>query len=258
MSNPVFSVCFSAIRSNLYKSFYDSLSAVHGTCPPFEVIFVGDQPPTEPMPDNFKYIYSKVKPAQCTEIAVRHAVGDYILPFSDDETFSHNFLNRLHNYVIRLDTSKVFITFRYSYQGKINDEQLVFDPDILTSTVLGVAGCFRRDIWNELGGLDNRWIACYSDMDMQMRFFEYGMTPFIAPDCIIGELPQVNPKGNAKLYYRCGNSGRELWKKLWVDENGMPSKKRLLPVQPFNDNDILTKTQGEHVGRGKRGEFTYE
>ena len=80
MSKPVFSVCFSAIRNNLYKSFYDSLSAVHGSCPPFEVIFVGDNPPTEPMPDNFKYIYSKVKPAQCTEIAVRAATGDFIPP----------------------------------------------------------------------------------------------------------------------------------------------------------------------------------
>ena len=164
MSKPVFSVCFSAIRNNLYKPFYDSLSK--NTTVPFEVIFVGDNPPTEPMPDNFKYIYSKVKPAQCTEIAVRAATGDFILPFSDDEVFSHNFLNRLHNYVNRLDTSKVFITFRYAFQDKLNDEQLVFDPDIKTSTVLGVAGCFRRDIWNELGGLDNRWIACYSDMDM--------------------------------------------------------------------------------------------
>lgn len=257
--SPVFSVLFSAIRHRLYRGFYDSLAA--GAKVPFEVIFVGDNPPTEKMPDNFKYIYSKVKPAQCVEIAVRNACGKYILPCADDELFSPNFLNRLYDYTLRLDMDRVLITFRYSFVGVPRDGQLVFDPHILTSSFIGLAGCYRRDLWNKLGGIDSRWVGCLCDMDMQMRFYEYGMRPFVTPDCIVEELPspktQEKEKDKLKLYYRCGNSARDLLLSLWVGKDRNPLKKRLLPIIPFVDRDITIRSQGEKTGTGKRGTFTH-
>ena len=40
-----------------------------------EFVFVGPNPPVDIRPENFKYIRSRVKPAQCVEIALRNAVG---------------------------------------------------------------------------------------------------------------------------------------------------------------------------------------
>ena len=254
--SPVFSIIFSAIRRKLYKGFYDSLAA--GTNVPFEVVFVGDNPPTKRMPDNFRYIETDVKPAQCVEIAVRNARGKYVLPCADDELFSQNFLNRLYDYTLRLDMDKILITFRYSFGGLARDGQLVFDPDIATSSFVGLAGCYRRDIWNKLGGIDSRWVGCLCDMDMQMRFYEYGMRPFVTPDCIIEELPhQKEEKGRLKLYYRCGNSARDLLLSMWIGKDRNLLKKRLLPIIPFVDRDITTISQGEKTSTGKRGTFTY-
>ena len=252
---PVFSVVFAAVRYQLYRSFYDSLAS--GTNVPFEIVFVGNAPPRERMPANFKYITTNVKPAQCVEIAARNAQGKYLLLFSDDEVFSPNFLNRLYDYTLRLDMDKVLITFRYKFSGTMRDAQLVFDSDMVTSSFVGLAGCFRRDLWNQLGGVDNRWTGCYGDMDMQMRFYEYGMRPFLTPDCIIEELPpSLAPLQKMKLYYRCGDSSRSLLMSLWT-KDGKPSKKRLLPVASFVDEGIITKSQGETKSTGKKGNFRY-
>ena len=85
MSKPVFSLIAPAIRSDFYKRVYDSVSK--GNKIPFEIIFVGNNKPKIKMPDNFHYIYSNVKPAQCLEIAARNAQGEYLIPLADDEVF---------------------------------------------------------------------------------------------------------------------------------------------------------------------------
>jgi len=248
MGKPVFSVCFAAVRNDYYKRFYDSLSKDANV--DFEVVFAGDKRPPRRMPDNFRYIYTTVKPAQCIELAVRAAVGDYILPFSDDMTFSDNFLNRLYNYTLRLDMDKVLITFRYKLGGLMRDDYFIFDKDDYSSPVVGLSPVFRRDIWNELGGLDNRFVGSFPDTDMQMRFFEYGMNIFITPDCIITE---EEPTDMSTLYRRTAKHGRKLLKELWNNKNGTISKTRLKPVIPFITRGIRLKTQGTRVGYGKRG-----
>jgi len=238
MSKPIFSVAFASRRGNFHRSFYNSL--VGNSTVPFEVIFVGPQPPTETMPDNFRHIYSKATPAQCTEIAVRNAVGDYILPFSDDMTFSDNFLNRLYNYTLRLDMDKVLIAFRYylAKSKKYADDGLHFDPDVITSPIIGVSPVFRRDIWNKLGGFDKRFHGTFADMDMQMRFFEYGMNIFITPDCVITEINAgkgYKKRGhpNCSLFLKHGIAARNLLNLFWKKEDGSLSKNRLSPVQSF-------------------------
>ena len=60
MSDIFFSLIASAIRSDRYEGIYNNLSLNNKV--PFEIVFAGDKPPKKTMPDNFKYIYTKVKP----------------------------------------------------------------------------------------------------------------------------------------------------------------------------------------------------
>lgn len=246
---PVISFIAATYRDWMYKECCDSF--VSNSKVPVEFIFVGPNPPTETMPENFTHILSNVKPTQCLEIAARKAIGDYLIVGSDDERFYGNFLDRLYNYIQRMDMGRVFITFRYSVFRKPRDFQLAVHRKIPTSTLLGVSGCFRRDLWNRLGGMDRRWVGSYGDVDMQMRFYEYGMNPFLPPDCIIDEVP-IDRKRDKKrrLYDRTGKGSRRLFLKLWTDRVGNPLPKRLWAVEPFDDENILTETQGEELEWG--------
>ena len=253
---PVISIISAAYRHWMYRDFYDSISA--GANIPFEIVFVGPNPPTQKMPDNFKYIQTNVKPAQCQEIAARNAMGKYLIVGSDDERFSQDFLNKLHNYIQRLDRDKVLISFRYQHAGVVRDNQLCLHVGIIASPFVGVAPCFRRDLWNHLGGIDRKWAGSYSDVDMQMRFYEYGMQPFLAPDCIIDEVQSLKRDRRHTLYARCGFSGKDLIEKLWSKEDGTRLGNRLWPVEPFEDKEILIKNQGVDTSTGKKGLFRYE
>ena len=77
MIQPQFSIIAAAIRDYHYKGFCDNVSKECKV--PFEIIFVGDKPPLEPMPSNFHYIYTKVKASQCLEIAARNAKGRFYI-----------------------------------------------------------------------------------------------------------------------------------------------------------------------------------
>lgn len=113
--NPVFSMVAPAVRGK-YTEFCDSLQQTlpkvasdgHDTAPvPFEIVFAGPNPPEEQMPDNFRYIQTNVKPAQCAEIAARYAVGEYLITAADDYSYSDNYLRKMYWYIKRFDMNRV-------------------------------------------------------------------------------------------------------------------------------------------------------
>ncbi len=247
---PVFSITMASRRNSYYKLFHESLK---DTEVPFEIVFVGPNPPLEQMPDNFKHIYSTATPCQCTEIAVRNATGEYVLLISDDCQLSDGFLDKLHRYTQSLNMDKASISFRfyiciYPKTGKMvwyGDDGLMFDGSIIDSHALGCCPMFRRDIWMKLGGLDKRFHSTFCDIDMQMRFYEYGMNIFIPPDCIIAEVPKdsgafkeegwnIPGHPNESLLCVHGEEARSLLNSLWI-QDGTMSKTRLSPVEPFTE-----------------------
>lgn len=242
MGNIKFSIISAAKRTYAYEDCYSNLADQQDI--PFEMIFVGPNPPKNKMPDNFKYIKTSVKPSQCLEIAARKAVGEYLLVGGDDLVYPPNFFERLNNYTLRLDTDKVIISFRFRCRNEVADAGMIYKLDMPLSPVIGVAPAVRRDVWNKLGGLDRRFFGSWADMDMQMRCYEYGMNPFITPDIIIGEKNYYKKeKKRQSLLHRSGKTGRVIINSFWVHQNGSMSKKRLLPVQSFNDKDIRVKDQ---------------
>ena len=84
MSSPKISLIASASRPENWSGLYESIGDNETS---FELVFVGPNAPKEVLPDNFIYIKSNVKPAQCWEIAARHATGNLLMYVADDIVF---------------------------------------------------------------------------------------------------------------------------------------------------------------------------
>ena len=242
-SDIVFSLIAPAIRQDLYKTFYNSIKKTNIK---FEIIFVGYNPPTEEMPANFKYIYTKVNPAQCFEIAARNAVGEYLLCVADDLLFPDKFLDRIYFYLSRLYMDKALVGNRVQENGVFCDRRLTFNRNCVNSPVIPLMPAFKREVWLKLGGIDRRFSAALCDLDMIIRFYEAGYTPFVMFDNWVNEIR--SDKIISSLYKKTNRLGRYLNDKFWVkynevDKNWFVVKNRMEPVMSFSDIDILTVDQ---------------
>lgn len=233
---PIISVVAAAVRPQFWMELYDSLTCANQV--PFELVFCGNKRPDFELPENFHFIYSEVKPAQCWEIASRHAIGEYIMHIADDFLYSEGTLNWLYFWARRLKDRRVIVSCRYKNNGIIQDEALCFNTSNPDSPIALNHGLMRRDTWEEIGGIDRRFISLYWDLDIFMRIYKIGGFPFISPNSIAEE--------------RSGNDllggylpiDRELLDSFWITADGSYSETRLAPVEPFDDKDIITVSQG--------------
>jgi hypothetical protein len=231
---PYFSLFGPAIRPQYYEEYYNNVSVNNNI--PFEIVFVGNVPPTKTMPDNFRYIYSEATPAQCWDIAARATKGDFIIVAADDVRYSRNFLNRIYYYTTIFDMDKTLIAFRLSFQhgsyftGITADEGGFFNFGKPFFPVIGLSGVFRKDLWVKIGGIDSRFYGGFADLDITFRYYyELGMRIFIIPDCLIIEVPIAIKKGSNLLYR---SNPQSLLDYLWM-EDGVFSRKRQSPVESF-------------------------
>lgn len=225
MTAPYFSFIAHARESCI--ACYSSLAGTAHIA--FEVVFVGPKSPMEGMPDNFRYIQSDAKPAQCLEIAARNAKGEYLIPGWDDMLFSDYFLNKIFVYTMRTKKFEIILGSRIQQTRGGPDPQsfldasLVFDESIPNSPVIVMTPVFKRELWSSLGGVDSRFESSFAEIDLQMRGRERGMTPFIIPDCSVVKTDSHLPSGEE----------RQLLNSLWVTSDGRVSKSRLSSVSSF-------------------------
>lgn len=247
MDKPIFSLIAPAIRSKFYERVYNSISVGHNI--PFEIIFVGHKKPDKKMPQNFHYIYTKVKPSQSLEIAARNASGDYLIPVSDDLLFSEGFLKKTLNHMENKGKD-VFITYRLAINGEMKDDwtYLLSSDKNIKYTLLGGSGVFDRKIWHELGGIDKRFYYAFADSDVQLRIRET-RDVFITPDCWINESRDAHKGSRRASKIINMKSERIFFNKLWVKNDKFVGK-RLEKVIPFDDKDILIKNQGRNTKGG--------
>lgn len=257
----IISVFGPANHTWLWSRLYDSLSSNEV---PFEIIFVGDQQLQGfTLPDNFHFIYSEVKPAQCAEIARRYTTGDLIMPIADDLVFSEHALDTIYRTFLRLDNGKAIVSPRYYFNDQIyTDPKCHFWDSDLDSPLLPVAGLVKRKMWEQLGGIDRRFIASCWDIDMAMRMLEIGAKVFYCEETKVVEWHDKTGPDKG-LYTEVGYPlDRTLLDWLWARQSPLPKaispssvysfnqekgilmKNRLSPVMPFEDKHILTRSQG--------------
>ena len=233
----IISVVASAVHTQYWMELYNSLAKANTV--PFELIFVGNKQPDFELPENFSFIYSEVKPAQCWEIGSRRAIGEYIMPVSDDLIFSEGTLNDLYRYQTE-EIGKVVVSCRYKLRGgRVRDDLMFFNINNPDSPPALMCPLVNRKIWESLGGIDRRFIALYWDLDLHMRMFELGRKAFFSPMSIAEE--RVNE--GSRLSGRYAAPDRALLDSFWVTESGC-SNIRLAPVEHFDNKDIMFVSQG--------------
>jgi hypothetical protein len=238
-----FSFVGCAIRSELYYGLCESIAKSNSNLnSSYEIIFAGSAPPIQKMPNNFKYIVTQTHPAWATEVAVRHAKGEYLIVISDDAIFSDGYLGILDHYISKIGMEKCVVggRFRYANHKECNDSCLTIDDKHAKAPVHPMGGAYKRDVWNELGGVDNRFFGSYYDLDMGMRFYEKGFVPFVMPDAYYSENRHTTIP--SCLWKKTGKAARETMNKLWV-KNGEYSLKRLSPVQSITDEYIKSSIE---------------
>jgi len=248
MKNIRFSLIAPAIRHNLYSRFSESINTKNKIS--FEIIFVGNSPPKDKMPSNFQYIYTNVGPSQCLEIAARAASGDYLICTIDDVIFPSGFLNKIDFYLSKLHMEKVLVGNRYQINGTFDDVELTFRRRCINSPVISFMPAFKKDIWEKLGGIDRRFPFAFYDLDIILRFYEIGYSPFVIPDNWANEIWGGKKKG--RLNQRTSEVGAELLKRFWVEERQgiwKTVRNRKEPVESFDDKNILTVNQNVFWGK---------
>ncbi|MCU0666046.1 MAG: hypothetical protein MUF05_03015 [Candidatus Omnitrophica bacterium] len=208
----------------------------------FELVFVGPNPPDYELPNNFRFIHSLVKPAQCAEIAFRNINTELVMVLADDCTFNMpRPLDRLYETYKSYHNEKLLLSCRSSTNGK--DESHFahrFDVNDPNSIVLPLAPLMSKKFFNDLGGIDRNFIAIIWDNDLAMRAYEKGGT-IILSDVFLNE--DKSKSAGSILCQEFWRHDRKLLENLWT-KDGKVRLIRNRPVETFSDFKILKNSQG--------------
>ncbi len=241
-NRPLISICNGAKRPKLWMKMYKSLCYSDIS---FEVIYVGPKCPDFVLPSNFKFIYSKVKPAQAVEIAVRNCKGEFVINIPDDHTISKNGLKILYENFIKYNNDRLIISGIASQNKKllpIKKSHVIYKDT--TSPLMPIAGLFKKKIWEKMGGLDRNFIAALWDVDLAMRIMEIGGGIIFCENVILDETVSRHERKKS-LIINFGNPfDRKYFHLAWLTKEKKFSPKRLLPLELFEEKNILTISQG--------------
>ena len=243
MTTPLISIIATASRPENWMELYKSIGENDVS---FEVIFVGPNEPNFQLPTNFNFIKSNVKPAQCVEIASRHASGDFIIPVADDVLFTTQHpLDKYYKAYVDAGAGNTVASAEYKLDPGWNR----FFHNNTESPLMPFCGLIPTRLWRELGGIDSQFIAVSWDLDLAMRIFAAGGQVVMA-GVFIGEeieLPGKPRSRGSTLHRDYWPIDRVLLDKLW-SVDGKVHFNRTSPVIPFSDEDILVRSQ-EPQGR---------
>ena len=236
MDKPVFSLIAAAHRTKDWMSFYNSIK----TNLPFEVIFVGEKTPDFTLPDNFKYIYSTVKPTQCAEIAVRQSQGELISWTADDAEYESYALDKGYDLYKKENNYKCMVSFLIIEQdmsGKLWDKTDVHYCAGLKAIPFGF---ISKQFIDEIGGYDINFIAGQCENDMVLRGYAVGGYVKI----VDAKLFNMETKHSGERRFEPSRAyEQKLLKDLWTID-GNYSGKRAQPFVPFKEEGLLTVNQG--------------
>jgi len=234
------SICASAVRPQHWKKTYDSLLSNKIK---WELIFVGPNPP-DFTAENFVYIQSKVKPAQCYEIAFRKARGELIHWTADDTIYPENAIDNMYNFYKSFNDLKIVGAFRTVEDGKDITEVHRFRGRDNSSPRMAPFGVVDRKMFRSLGGYDRRFICGQSENDVVMRFLEIGGRVEISNIPIYANHNESHHASGTVFRSGFYHEDRKVLEDAWISD-GKVLTKRKYPVESFEDKDLINTTQSQ-------------
>mgnify|MGYP001611001017 CR=1 FL=1 len=241
---PFISIVGAAARTKYWMETYNSIGE---NKVPFEVIFVGPEEPKFVLPENFKFIKSMVKPSQCVEIASRSAKGNFLCHIGDDLIFKTKFpLDVLYKEYLSNENENAIISCKNMENGVDYSGMGYFFPWEKSSPIVPYSGIMRTELYREIGGTDRNFIAVMHDLDVAMRVYEIGGTVIRSNVFLEEDKHKCTVEGVGMWQEYGANFDRPLLESMWVldKEKKILSTKRIKKFEPFEDNELLTKTQG--------------
>ena len=232
MFKPDISLCASAVRPHLWMDFYNSTKANSINV---EIVFVGDSIPDFDLPDNFKFLYSPVKPAQCWEAAIRNSTGRYISITADDAEYTKNSLDNMVSFMDSMPDTKHVGAFQ-----TIENGSLITNSHQYKGKVMAPFFVFNKDYYKHIGGVDRRFIGGMWENDIIMRVHQDGGKIKICENAFVSvdHLRKHNATSRSCEWH--WKYSWPLFESLWVN-----LEKRKDDLQPIIDEDILRFSQGE-------------
>lgn len=281
MENPKISVIASSARPWLWMECLDSLRKNKIF---YEVVFAGplDRYQVRPFQVRYPeltYIHTPVKPAQCYQNAFLHSAFDsLILYIADDAEFEEGLLDKAFEFYHAQNNPKAIISIRTNEDGRDFGTSIhTIIPWNVNTPLMAPIGLISQKFLTELGGLDRRFISGQWENDLVMRAYAAGGTviPY-DPGPTVRIDHSIKHKGTNENnpFWSAYQNDRIILENTWVKggykiptpyatvtvkENGvdrvvpmfkiLDNRKVLmqpqLPFEPYDDEDLLTKNQGD-------------
>lgn len=226
------SLCASAIRIKDWLVFHESTKA--NNCR-VEIVFVGDVIPDFDLPDNFKFIYSPVKPCQCWEAAIRASSGRYVSLTADDAEYIAGSLDVMVQFMDSQIDYKVVGSFQTIENGTLITKDHQYKGKLMAPFFV-----FRREYYKHIGGADKRFIGGMFENDVIMRVYEDGGRVEVCKEAFVSADHLRKHNATSRQCEFHFDYSFPLFESLWIDAD-----KRADKLQSFDDNNITKITQGE-------------
>ena len=252
-----------AVRTNLWPTLLKSLV---GTTVDFEIVFCGPKEPSLAEKEEIKNIVGdwnefhflksgNTKPAQCYEIARRHCKGEVVVWCADDCLFSDDVIGKAYRFWKDCNDKKVILSLitRERYTEKF------FLTDLNAHTLKGPntplmapIAMMSREYLEQLGGLDRRYICGQYENSIVMKIYEDGgkLIQFkncpVVIDHFVGHGGVSTVEGYKRPFAQGYPSDRKVLEGSWI-KDGKVSPVQLDKHEPFEDKDLLTKSQSNNI-----------
>lgn len=197
---------------------------------------------------NFKYIHtSRIKPAQCYEIARRYCKGETIAWTADDAEHTPDLYGKAYRFWKSLNDAKKILSIQTEENMQYCDMRVhsFFGCQFHTPLMAPLA-LMSREYCDRLGGLDRRYICGQYENDIVMNAVADGGLVEIFGDKenkII--LDHYRRHGIVRPFATGYEHDRSILEGSWTDGKGKVNPKLVRNDlhEPYEDKDLLIKSQ---------------
>lgn len=265
MENINVSIFASAVRPLMWES---CLSSFLSTSCNFEVIFGGFCTMEEVKPflvkyPFFRYIHTEnIKPAQVYEIARRACRGNTVIWFCDDGEVQNNVIGKAYNYWKSQNNEKLILSLQTKESGYGLPQGQLFNMKLHTffgynpfTSLMAPIGMMSRKFLADLGGFDRRFVCGQYENFCVKLACQYGAKveifgnneiyvdiDHLGKSLLIGESKKEEDFLN-RPFAKGYTIDRQVLEKSWVLPNGQESPVLLDEFEPYENKDLLTKSQ---------------